>query len=65
MDTHFKAVADHALLVTFADQISDDGAVRQMRTRIGLLVLPESIRSIIDAAQRVAAARFSLKLVRG
>lgn len=24
MDTHFKAVADHALLVTFADQISDD-----------------------------------------
>ncbi len=28
------------------------GAVRQMRTRIGLLVQPEPMRSIIDATQR-------------
>ena len=35
-----------------------------MRTRIGLLAQPESMRSIIGATQRRAAARFSLKLVR-
>jgi len=29
-----------------------NGAVRQMRTRIGLLAQPESMRSIIDATQR-------------
>ena len=27
------------------------GAVRQMRTRIGLLALPESMRSIVGATQ--------------
>ena len=29
-----------------------EGAVRRMSTRIGLLAQPESMRSIIDAAQR-------------
>ena len=33
-------------------RITDDGAVRRMRTRIGLLAQPESMRSIIDATQR-------------
>ena len=28
------------------------GAVRRMRTRIGLLAQPESMRSIVDATQR-------------
>ena len=31
--------------------ISDKGAVRQMRTRIGLLAQPESMRSIVGATQ--------------
>ena len=37
--------------------ILSDGAVRRMRTRIGLLAQPESMRSIIGATQREQTTR--------
>ena len=36
---------------SFFRNCSHDGAVRRMRTRIGLLAQPEPMRSIIDATQ--------------
>ena len=40
------------------------GAVRRMRTRIGLLAQPEPMRSIIDALSKSRQVRLSLKLSR-
>ena len=37
--------------VVYTRKSSEEGAVRLMRTRIGLLAQPESMRSIINATQ--------------
>ena len=37
--------------VVYTRKSSEEGAVRRMRTRIGLLVQPEPMRSIVGATQ--------------